>query len=148
MRIELRQRSIQQDFFGVRQGDQMSLRQPLRGPHEIVRLWLLRRLQLVRSIFGFCVSVIAVGSPCLRVVGDGLQPHRAPILQRLLQVVPHLNTLPDLIEEALRLKRETLLVQILLLLSDDFPQQLRQLFMYRRSFSAFRNVCIVFAHSF
>ena len=95
----------------------MSLRQPRQGPHEIVRLWLLRRLQLVRSIFGFCVSVVAVGSRCLRVVGDGLQPHRAPILQRLLQVM-HQNGFPDLIEEALRRQREALPVQILLLLPD------------------------------
>ena len=96
----------------------MSLRQPRQGPHEIVRLWLLRRLQLVRSIFGFCVGVVAVGSRCLRVLGDGLQPHRAPILQRLLQVVPHQNGFPDLIEEALRRQREALPVQILLLLPD------------------------------
>ena len=148
MRIESRQRSIQQDFFGVRRGDQVSLRQPLQGPHDIVRLWLLRRLQLVRSIFGFCVGVGAVGSRCLRIVGNGLQPHRAPILQRLLQVVPHQNGFPDLIEDALRRQRETLPVQILLLLPDKLLQQLQQLLMYRRSYTAFRNVYFVFAHSF
>ena len=110
MSVELRQGSVQQhlfDLFGVRQGDQMSLRQPRQGPHEIVRLWLLRRLQLVRGTLGFRVGVIAVGSRCLRLVGDGLQPHHAPILQRLVQVVPHQKRFPDLTEEALRRQRET-----------------------------------------
>ena len=42
MRVDLRQRSIQQNRVSVRQRHHMSLRHMLQKPHEIVWRWLLR----------------------------------------------------------------------------------------------------------